>query len=94
MTKPKTPDLGKDGFALEPTGGPIPSGVILELRRLHSGAREASSGLSEAIKAQAEKHTIKGGALRRYIAALEGDKVDAARLEAEDLERLIETGAE
>ena len=77
-------------FQLEPEKpGNVPPRVIEELRHCYREAKDYSLALSEAMKAQAEKHKIKPGALRRYIAALEGDKLDEAKAEAADLERLI-----
>lgn len=81
-------------FELEPpTPGAPSEHVIAELRRCYREAKDYAGALSEALKVQSEKHKIKPAALRRYIAALEGDRLDDAREEAEDLERLIE-GAE
>lgn len=64
--------------------------MIEELRHLRRAASEAVYAYSSAIQAQAEKHGIKRGALRKFIAALESDKTDDAAQEAADLERLIE----
>lgn len=82
----------KGEFALEPDvePGTVPAPVIYELRRCYREAKDYAGALSDAMKAQAEKFKIKPGALKRYIAALEGDKIDEARTEAEQLERLIE----
>lgn len=69
--------------------GNVPARVIDELRHCYREAKDYTGALTDAIKNQAEKHKIKPGALRRYIAALEGDKLDEAAAEAADLERLI-----
>jgi hypothetical protein len=80
-------------FNLEPSNaaGLPPAGVIEELRHLRRVAADAVGDYGEAIKAQAEKHGVKRGALRKYIAALETDKTEDAAEEARDLERLIES---
>lgn len=82
-------------FALEPSPPPgeISETVINELRRCYREAKDYTGALGDAVKAQAEKAKIKPAALLRYIAALEGDTIDEAAKEAEDLERLIESGA-
>jgi hypothetical protein len=78
-------------FELEPTREPghVPPRVIDELRRCYREAVDYTGALSDALKAQAEKHKVNAKALRRYIAALEGDKLGDAAKEAEDLARLI-----
>lgn len=83
-------------FDLEPDPDPgqLPQRVITELRAAYSTAKDYAKGYGDAAKAQAEKYKIKPAALKRYIAALEGDKVDEAEREAEDLQRLIEGAAE
>lgn len=79
-------------FGLEaPTPGAPSEYVIAELRRCYREAKDYTGAF--AIKVQAEKHKLKPAALRRYVAALEGDKVADAAQEASDLEMLIE-GAE
>lgn len=80
-------------FALEPSEpGVVPARVIDELRRCYREAKDYTQALADAVKAQAEKHSIAPGALRKYIAALEGDKTDEVSKEIEDLARLIEAG--
>jgi hypothetical protein len=80
-------------FALEPSEpGVVPPRVIEELRRGFREAKDYADAFGEAVKAQAEKHGIKLKALRRYIAALESDKLDEEAAVAADLERLIEAG--
>jgi len=79
-----------DKFQLEnPTPGAPSEHVIAELRRCYREAKDYTGAFADAIKGQAEKHKLKPGALRRYIAALEGDKLDEAEKEASDLELLI-----
>lgn len=79
-------------FELEsPIAGIPPAGVIEELRHLRRVAADAVTAYGEAVKAQSERHKLKRGALRRYIAALESDKTEDAAEEARDLERLIES---
>jgi copper(I)-binding protein len=78
-------------FALEPpTPGAPSEHVIAELRRCYREAKDYTGALSEAMKSQAEKYQIAPAALRKYIAALEGDGLEDARKEADDLARLIE----
>ncbi len=81
-------------FALEPPSAPghIPERVILELRQACSVAADYAGAFTDACNAQAEKHGIKPGALKKYIKALENDKLDDAEKEAEDLQALIESG--
>jgi hypothetical protein len=81
-----------ESFELQPSPPPgeISEHVIDELRRCYREAKDYTGALRDAVKAQAEKAKIKPAALRRYIAALEGDTIDEAAKEAEDLERLIE----
>lgn len=82
---------GEENFELEsPIPGIPPAGVVEELRHLRRVATDSVTDYAEALKLQAEKHKLKRGALRRYIAALETDKTEDAREEARDLERLIE----
>jgi len=79
-----------DDFALEPVEpGVVPPRVIDELRRCYREATDYGAAFSDAVKAEAEKYVINAKALRRYIAALEGDKLDEAAKEAADLEKLI-----
>lgn len=79
-------------FALEPdTPGIVPPRVIDELRRCYREAKDYSAALAEAVKAQAEKHSVEPGALRKYIAALESDDIEDTRKEIDDLRRLIES---
>lgn len=80
-------------FNLEPsTPGTVPQGVVDELCRTKTIANDYAQAFGDAVKAQAEKHQVKPGALRRYISALVGDKIEEAEAEAEDLTRLIEAG--
>ena len=84
----------KDGadFKLEPTepeAGEIPEAVISELRHARAIAKDYAQGYSDACKAQAEKYKLKPSALKRYIAALEDDKVADLHTETNDLEKLI-----
>ena len=82
---------GPPDFALEPSEhGTVPERIISELRSGRARAKDATQAYSDACKAQAERYGIKPAALKRYIAALEDDKVDEAAAEAADLERLID----
>ena len=80
-----------DDFALEAPGAPghIPERVILDLRQACHTAADYAGAFTDACNAQAEKHGIKPGALKRFIKALENDKLDDAEKEAEDLQELI-----
>jgi DNA-binding IscR family transcriptional regulator len=79
-----------DNFALEPSDpGVVPERVIDELRQFYRVAKDHTGALGDAIKAQAEKHSIAPAALRKYIAALENDSLVDAAKEAADLEKLI-----
>lgn len=79
-------------FALEPdTPGIVPQRVVDELRRCYREAKDYAQALGDAIKAQAEKHSVEPGALRKYIAALESDDIEDTRREIDDLRRLIES---
>ena len=81
-------------FALEPSEpGIVPARVIEELRRCYREVKNYSQALGDAIKAQAEAHSVEPGALRKYIAALESDDIEDTRKEIDDLRRLIEEGA-
>jgi hypothetical protein len=90
-----TGEIGDVDFALEPSEpGVVPERVIAELRRAYREATDYAAAFGDAVKAQAERYAINGKALRRYIVALEGDKLDEAAAEAADLERLIAGGSE
>lgn len=79
-------------FKLEPTepeAGEIPEAVISELRHARAIAKDYAQGYSDACRAMAEKYKLKPSALKRYIAALEDDKVADLHTETNDLEKLI-----
>jgi hypothetical protein len=78
-------------FNLEPPlePGHIPPRVVDELRHVYRVAKDYAGAFGDSVKAQAEKHKIAPGALRKYIAALEGDKLSEAAKEADDLARLL-----
>lgn len=82
---------GKD-FALEPSVelGHVPDRVVEELLSAYRIAKDYATAYSDAAKAQAEKHRVSPGALKRYVSALAGGKVDEVSKEAADLARLIE----
>ena len=52
-------------------------------------AKDHSQAFADAVKAQAQKYGIKPGALKRYVVALEDDKLDELDAETDDLGRLI-----
>lgn len=84
--------MADDDFALEgdPLPGVVPEPVITELMHARTIAKDWAASYGEAIKDQAEKHKVKPGALKRYVAARCDDKMDEARAEAEDFERLLD----
>jgi hypothetical protein len=67
--------------------------VIDELVQLRSEAKLRAEIFSEAVAEQAKKNEISKGALRRYVCAVEADKLEALGAEAQALEELL-TGAE
>jgi len=69
--------------------GQIPERVIEELRAACHQAADYAGAFSDCCKAQAEKYKIKPGALKRYIKALEGDKLEDVEAETDDLQSLI-----
>jgi hypothetical protein len=78
-------------FNLEPTTpGQVPERVIEELRAACHTAVDYAGAFADACKAQAEKYGIKPGALKRYVKALEGDKLEDVEAETDDLQALIE----
>jgi hypothetical protein len=85
-----TPQVATD-YKLEPSepGGLPPQRVIDELVEARTYAKNAAEGFADAIKAQAAKFKLKPAALRKYIAAVEADKVDAVKAETEQLADLI-----
>lgn len=90
MTNPDTPGTQADldpAFTIVP--GQVPQPVIDELREACRRASDFSASFGEACNAQAEKYKIKPKALRRYVVALEGDKLRDVEKEAEDLQALI-----
>lgn len=78
-------------FALEPSAEPghVPERVIDELRQARTTAKDYAQAFADAVKAQAEKYRVKPGALRRYVTALEADKLEELDAETDDLDRLI-----
>lgn len=81
----------KDAFDenMEAAPGEIPERVIVELRAACHTAANYSAAFTDACKHQAEKYKIKPGALKRYVKALEGDKLDDVEAETDDLAALI-----
>jgi len=80
-----------ESFELEPppTPGQVPERVIDELRAACRSAVDLAQAFGDACKAQADKYGIQPGALKRYVRALEGDKLAEVDQEAEDLLALI-----
>jgi hypothetical protein len=82
--------MSAEPFALEaPEPGKVPEGVIEELRRIRTEAKDHVTAFTEAIKVQAAQFGIKPSALRRYVAALADDKIALVTEETDDLERLL-----
>lgn len=79
--------------------GPIPKhGEILqrtidELVEAKRRASDMAKAFGDAIAAVAEQAQIKPSALRRYVCALAGDKVDDVERETDDLAALLEHDA-
>lgn len=63
--------------------------VIDELVQLRSEAKLRAEMFSEAVALQAKKNEISKGALRRYVCAVEADKLEALGAEASALEELL-----
>ncbi len=68
----------------------IPKATINELVGLRSEAKLAAETFSEAVAAQAEKHSVNKGALKKYVSALEADKVGKLDEETAAILELIE----
>jgi len=84
-----------EAFALEPSEpGVVPQRVIDELVESRRVAHDYAAGFGDALKAQAEKHGVKVGALRRYVTAIATDSVEEVDAEMDDLARLLERGQE
>lgn len=64
--------------------------TIEELVTLRGDARMSAESFTEAIAAQSEKHGISKSALRRYICAVEADKVANLDAESSDIATLLE----
>ena len=79
-------------FELEPSAqseGVVPERVIDELRSARSHAVDYAQAFGDAVKAIALQYGLKPGALRRYVCALEADKLEDVDAEACDLVKLI-----
>lgn len=68
----------------------IPKQTVNELVGLRSEAKLATETFNEAVAAQAEKHSVNKGALKKYVSALEADKVGKLDEETAALVELIE----
>lgn len=81
----------KDAADVDPNivKGEVPQDVIYELVAAKVTAKDYAQALKDAIKAQATKYGVKPGALTKYIAALEADKVEDVRAETAALADLI-----
>ena len=78
-----------DDFNLEPSDGNIPERVIDELCAARTTAKDYAEAYNGAVTAQAERYKLKPGALKRFIAAKEADKMADLNAEMSDLEKLI-----
>lgn len=67
----------------------ISQAVIDELVAGKLRAADMTTACGDAIKAQAEKHNVKVGALRKYVSALAADKLEDTRAEVAQLADLI-----
>lgn len=80
-------------FALEAEApGEVPQRVIDELCESKRIAQDYAQAFSDAAKAQAEKYKVNAAALKRYVNAIVGDKVETLEVENEHLERLLAKG--
>lgn len=68
----------------------ITKATIDELMTLRANARMSAETFTEAVKEQAEKHSVSKGALRRYVCALEKDEIEKLDAEASDLAVLLD----
>ena len=78
-----------DTGAQEKTKEEISEAVIDELVQAKTIAKDYAQAFSDAVKAQAEKHGLKVGALKKYVAAREADKLKDVGEEAAELLDLI-----
>ena len=69
---------------------PLTPAHIDELCDLRASAKAAAEMFTLAIAEQAEKSGLSKGALRRYICAREGDKLEGLATERDDIETLLE----
>lgn len=81
-------------FNLEPstTPGEVPQRVIDELCEAKRTAQDYAQAFNDAAKAQAEKYKVNAAALKRYVGAIVGDKIETLEVENEHLERLLAKG--
>jgi hypothetical protein len=91
MSRKKAPpaDLELEPSPSKP--GLPPDAVLTELMALKQDALDAASNYLKAVATQAEKYKCKGGALKKYISACLMDRVAEARVELNDLERLLDS---
>lgn len=73
-----------------PKHGEVPQATIEELVAARVMASDYAKAFADAVKAQAERYKIKPGALRRYVCALAGDKVEDVERETDDLAALLD----
>lgn len=67
----------------------IPQKTIDELVLLRTRAKLATENFTDAVADQAEKHKVDKGALRKYVCAVEADKVGKLDAELEAIAALI-----
>jgi hypothetical protein len=80
-----------DDFSLEPapSQGEIPQRVIDELVGARRIAKNFVEAFADAVIAQADKYKVNKSALKRYVCAIESDKIDEMNSEVADLEKLL-----
>lgn len=69
--------------------GKVSGPTLQELVRLKAEAKSAAKEFADAIEAQAKKHRVKKPALRRYVTAIEADKLHDLHAETESLAGLM-----
>jgi hypothetical protein len=81
-----------DDFSLEPSPphGEVPEAVISELMEVRQTAKDYAQSYADAVGVQADKFGCNKGALKRFIAARQDDKLKELDEEMTDLARLLE----
>lgn len=81
----------RQSMVLEPSpkAGEIPDSVLDELVAGKDRAKNAATDFASAVERVAEKYKVKKGALKRYVTARAGDKLDELREETDSPESLL-----